>query len=149
MRVVLASVALGLAWGGATQWFLTTWRTLPILADNGWGTALLWLVGLLVLIAFTAPGRTPFVLGAVGACFWVSAVLGYYLYYIVQLALGLGLQGTSLDLGQPGSYRALWYLFKGSILAWLGLAAVGGFGLGWGWGQIRRRRTRLPLRTGQ
>jgi len=139
---MLLSVMLGLVWGSATQWVLTNWRGIPIVTDNGWGTALLWLLGLVTLLRLLAPGPAPLVLGCIGAAFWVSAVIGYYAYYVSMLALGLSAQGATLDLGQPDSYRGLWYLFKRSILQWLVLALVGGFGISWAWSLALRRRPR-------
>jgi hypothetical protein len=76
-------------------------------------------------------GKDPIVVGLLSAAFLVSAVVSHYGYYIATLLLGLGNQGAYLDLGEPGSYRMLWQLFRNSMLQWFILAGLGGFVIGW------------------
>ena len=138
-RTMLLSIVLGLVWGIATQLVLTNWRGIPILSDKGWGTALVWLLGLLLLLWRLAPGAAPLALGCVGATFWVSAIIGYYAYYVAMLDLGIAGQGAVLDLGDGSSYRVLWTLFRTSVAQWIGLALLGGFGIGWVWSLALQR----------
>ena len=138
-RRLLLSAGLGTIWGLATYWLLAAWRTIPIVSDNGWGTALVWSIGLVVLLALPTPGSGPAATGATAATFWVTAVLGYYATYVALLALGFGAQDTRLDLGDPGAWRSLWFLLKSSVAQWLAAGLVGGFVLGWVWGQVTGR----------
>ncbi len=133
-RLALVSSGLGLLWGVATYGVLTTWRTLPIVSDNGWGTALVWLAGLIGLLALLERGSSPLAAAGAGAAFWVAAVVGYYGTYVV-----LVLPGVGLDIGQPSTWRGLWFLLKDSVAQWLVLGGVGGFLGGWSWGQVARR----------
>jgi hypothetical protein len=127
----IAAVLFGLTWGVIEQAF----RDLRLLSD--WAVLSLSLFVLLALFLFAAYKLsfglvgTPVKAGILATLFLVSAVASHYGYYIATLALGLGRQGASLDLGQPGAYLVLWQLFKTSIAWWLLLAAVGGFGAGW------------------
>jgi hypothetical protein len=139
-QVGILSAVAGLIWGGATQWLLTNWRNIPIISDNGIGTALLWLFGLLVLLILVAAHRAPAVLGGISATFWMSAVLGYYGSYIGLLVLS---GSESLSWGEWSTYRALGQLFRTSVIVWLTLGLLGGFSIGWGWGQAQRRRQRV------
>ncbi|MEO8288275.1 MAG: hypothetical protein ABI670_17760 [Chloroflexota bacterium] len=129
-NLALTAILLGIIWGVVEQ----AMRDHRLLSD--W---LLMLLSLLLLLAlllvasrklrFSLVGM-PVRAGAVAALFLLSAVITHYAYYIGTLALGLGNQGASLDLSQPGTYTVLWQLIKSSIAQWLFLALIGGMCLG-------------------
>jgi len=94
----------------------------------------LWLFLLLVMLRFCAREQPPVMTGAIGAIFWMSAVLGYYIYYITVTNLHLDPTSNDADLFD---WPTLGQFFTKDILPWLVLAAVGGFGIGWAWARAR------------
>jgi hypothetical protein len=159
-HLIVVAILLGLSWGVIGQ----ALRDLRLVSDLAiMFLSLVVVLGLCLSAISTyrlrwpvrGPGRVggsaiPLRAGALAALFLTSAVTSHYMYYIATLALGLGQQGASLDLGQPGAYQVLWQLFKTSVVWWLLLAAGGGFCFGWllGWLPRALGRVRLAGRSG-
>ena len=134
---------VGLAFG-VLDWFVVQWTAssslfsvLPVIWVSGFN-ALVWLIPILPVVSHTANRATAWHSAPLaGMLTWGCAVVSYYLFYALRLALGqvVGWEHLNIFAGKEnGFWQIFGQAFKRLILVqtleWLWVGLLGGFLIG-------------------
>lgn len=139
---------IGLFLGAVTQALAPVVDSIPTVgAYRDFVTGSLWLGGLLTLVWVLRLKLHPLLLGVMSALFWTATVLGYYGFYLTELAAGLGPPGTQWTVEPWGGLLWVGIFFKQSVLRLLVPVGLSGFGIGLVYGLIHNAGERKRIST--